>query len=253
MNGLASFPDSTPQIPVQSSSSASSTTAAHPNWKNASTTKASIKNLTKWDMNQTVKWLRRAGFGDCERYFVEHKINGRALLMLDEDDMKEVVRTNVGQRKNLYHLIKTMQVRYRNYVHSSSFEDDDSNNDDDNDDDGKDNNESEENESSSTDYEADDDKDDEVSGLDVENAGTPTTVMKGSKCKSRKIDEGGDDDGGDEEGAKTSDDDDGERMLKNSSFIRNKVKLGSGLGLRNRSKPSSSSKLFKRCFFDYFW
>lgn len=244
MNGVSStttFPDGSSTIPVQSSSSASSTTAAHPNWKNASTTKASIKNLTKWDINQTVKWLRRAGFGDCERYFVEHKINGRALLMLDEDDMKEVVRTNVGQRKNLYHLIKTMQVKYRNYVHSSSFEDDndDSNNDDDNDDDGKDDNDSEN--ESSMDYEADDDKDDEASGLDVENAATVGTMKNKTKSRKKVGDEDDDDDdGGDEEGAKTSDD--GERLLKNSSFIRNKVKLGSGLGLRNRSKPNNSSE-----------
>lgn len=173
--------------------------------------KVSIKNLTKWDIGQTVKWLRRAGFGDCERYFVEHKINGRALLMLDEDDLKEVVRDNVGQRKNLYHLIKTMQVRYRNYVHSSSFEDEHQDKEKNN---GE--NETESERGSNADDEADDDKD---QASDIGN----------DADRARNGDDGG-----------TSDDDD-QRLLKNRSFIRNKVKLGSGLGLRNRGLSTDLS------------
>lgn len=192
--------------------------------------RVSMKTLTKWDVRETVQWLRRAGFGDCERYFVEHKINGRALLMLDEDDLKEVVRDNVGQRKNLYHLIKTMQVKYRNYVHSSSFEDEHV------DEIPSSSGRSSSSSSSGSSNSSADDEDESQKLSDKS-----MSMMK--KKKKRK--DGGSDEDDDDDVAKTSEDEEGngERMLKNSSFIRQKVKLGVGLGLRNRSKLVGSSKI----------
>lgn len=205
----------------------------------------SIKNMTKWNVAQTLKWLRKAGFGDCERYFVEHKINGRALLMLDEDDLKEVVRDNVGQRKNLFHLIKTMQLKYRNYVHSSSFEDDDDEDDNEKDEEDEDDEKNSSNSNSIEDEDAleegeeeqsdkesladdEDDADDSRRRRDV--GGHKKRPAKKKHGNANKTSPDNDDDG-----AKTTDDEaDAERMLKNSSFIRNKVKLGAGLDLRNR-------------------
>ena len=52
-----------------------------------------IKNVTKWNVETTIGWLQQQQSGeyaDCESAFREHKINGRALLMLDEHDLKEV-------------------------------------------------------------------------------------------------------------------------------------------------------------------
>lgn len=183
-----------------------------------------IKNLAKWDINQTLKWLRRSGFSDCERYFAEHKINGRALLMLDEDDMKEVVRDNVGQRKNLYHLIRTIQMRYHNFIQSSSIENDleDEEKEEDDDDDHEEEKSKDECERDQ-DSHADDEADENEYFGDTKKS--RSDKKKTNKESSLDID--------DEDETKTSDDGT-ERLLKNSSFIRNKVKLGAGLGLRNR-------------------
>jgi hypothetical protein len=81
--------------------------------------KINMKHLPTWDINKTIDWLTNIGFEDCVPYFKEHRINGRALLMLNEDDMKEVIRHNVGQRKNLYHLVRRLQLRFTHFIESS--------------------------------------------------------------------------------------------------------------------------------------
>lgn len=43
-----------------------------------------IKNVAKWNVDTTIKWLESINYNECGKYFSEHKINGRALLMLDE-------------------------------------------------------------------------------------------------------------------------------------------------------------------------
>lgn len=75
-----------------------------------------VKTLSKWDVTTTINWLSSFGYTDCAQCFQEHHINGRALLMLDEHDMKEVIKHNVGQRKNVYHIIRVMQIRYNRYM-----------------------------------------------------------------------------------------------------------------------------------------
>lgn len=172
-----------------SSDSTSTTTTT-----TSTSVKYDLKNLTKWDVPRTLKWLRSNGYEDCERYFVEHKINGRALLMLDEDDLKEVIRDNVGQRKNLYHLIKTIQARYHAYMSSAHVEVED------------------------------DEREEEEEGEET----------------NTEIDESNADDEKEEDGETScaDGDDGGERLEKNSSFIRTKIRLGSGLGLRNRGREN---------------
>ena len=83
-----------------------------------------IKYTSKWDVKTVGQWLASIGFTDCSQYFAQHKINGLALLMLDEEDVKEIIRHNVGQRKNLYHTIRCLQIKYNRYmnkVNSDSF------------------------------------------------------------------------------------------------------------------------------------
>ena len=36
--------------------------------------------------------------------------------MLNEDDLKEIIKDNVGQRKNVYHLIRILQIKYNRYM-----------------------------------------------------------------------------------------------------------------------------------------
>jgi hypothetical protein len=88
--------------------------------KEKQTKKVNIKNITKWSVSTTIEWLKSIDYGDCGAYFREHKINGRALLMLNEDDLKEVIKHNVGQRKNLFHLIRILQIRYNRYINNKS-------------------------------------------------------------------------------------------------------------------------------------
>lgn len=109
-----------------------------------------VKNVAKWDVDATCQWLTSIGYHDCDAYFKEHRINGIALLMLDEDDMKEVIKHNVGQRKNLYHMIRLMQIRYNRYINKSKSASFFSNNSDD-DDDGDNISESSRNESENDD------------------------------------------------------------------------------------------------------
>lgn len=59
----------------------------------------------------------------------------------------------------------------------------------------------------------------------------PKSEGKRRRNKDKNIDDDDNDDDDDDDDSKTSD---AERLFKNSSFLRSKVKLGSGLGLRNR-------------------
>lgn len=82
-----------------------------------------MKHIPKWNVTSTVEWLKHIGYEDCGVHFREHRINGRALLMLGEEDLKEIIKHNVGQRKNLYHLIRLLQIKYNRYMNklNSSF------------------------------------------------------------------------------------------------------------------------------------
>ncbi len=79
-----------------------------------------IKYTSKWDVKTVTQWLASIGYTDCSQYFTHHKINGLALLMLDEEDVKEIIRHNVGQRKNLYHTIRCMQIKYNRYMNKAN-------------------------------------------------------------------------------------------------------------------------------------
>ncbi len=87
-----------------------------------------MKYISKWNIESTIEWLKQIGYEDCGKHFREHRINGRALLMLSEDDLKEIIKHNVGQRKNLYHLIRLLQIKYNRFINkmnSSFFSNDD--------------------------------------------------------------------------------------------------------------------------------
>lgn len=87
---------------------------------NPKTKLSEVKHISKWNIEATVQWLASIGYEDCGQYFKEHHINGIALLMLDENDLKEVIKHNVGQRKNLYHEIRLKQVQYNRYMNKKS-------------------------------------------------------------------------------------------------------------------------------------
>lgn len=79
-----------------------------------------VKHASNWDVKDVGQWLISIGFNECGQYFTQHKINGLALLMLDEEDVKEIIRHNVGDRKNLYHIIRCLQIRYNRYMNKAN-------------------------------------------------------------------------------------------------------------------------------------
>lgn len=78
-----------------------------------------VKQIVHWNTDGVSKWLKTIGYESCCVNFKEQKINGRALLMLNEDDLREIIKHNVGQRKNLFHLIRTIQIKHSRYVSKS--------------------------------------------------------------------------------------------------------------------------------------
>jgi hypothetical protein len=78
-----------------------------------------LKQVSEWSIETTLKWLKAIGYEACSANFLEHRINGRALLMLNEDDLREIIKYNVGHRKNLFHLIRTVQLKHAKYVNKS--------------------------------------------------------------------------------------------------------------------------------------
>jgi hypothetical protein len=53
-----------------------------------------LKNISKWSIESTGVWLNSIGYGDCEKYFIDHSINGRALILMEENDLKEIIKNN---------------------------------------------------------------------------------------------------------------------------------------------------------------
>jgi hypothetical protein len=114
--------------------SSSSTTASSTTTSKATALNADVRQIADWSIETTLKWLKSIGYEACVANFQEHRINGRALLMLNEDDLREIVKYNVGMRKNLFHLVRTLQLKHTKHVHkteSKKFFNDSSDEDDD--------------------------------------------------------------------------------------------------------------------------
>ena len=67
--------------------------------------------IMQWNVEDVKLWLKDNNFGVYSHKFEAHGINGLALLMLDEDDMKHLVE-NIGDRKNLYFNLKILKNNY---------------------------------------------------------------------------------------------------------------------------------------------
>jgi hypothetical protein len=64
-------------------------------------------NMLNWSKEDVSAWLNSLEYDSYVQAFNKHEINGRALVMLDEDDLKQMIR-NIGDRKNIYFHIKSM-------------------------------------------------------------------------------------------------------------------------------------------------
>lgn len=79
--------------------------------KLASRAKMKSKSITEWSVADVVGWLTQTGHGDeyIIQKFEEHDIDGKALLILKEDDLKAMSGIRIGQLKRLVISIKQLQ------------------------------------------------------------------------------------------------------------------------------------------------
>ena len=79
--------------------------------KLASRAKMKSKTVSEWTIDDVVTWLSQSGHGDPDiiEKFKEHEIDGKALLILKEDDLKSMSGFRIGAMKRLYISIKQLQ------------------------------------------------------------------------------------------------------------------------------------------------
>lgn len=79
--------------------------------KLASRAKMKSKNIIEWSVTDVVSWLTQTGHGHefIIQRFEEHEIDGKALLILKEDDLKAMSGMRIGPLKRLIISIKQLQ------------------------------------------------------------------------------------------------------------------------------------------------
>lgn len=68
-------------------------------------------DVTNWSIDCVANWMRQINFDEYIHEFKRQKINGQALILLNEDDIRQLV-TRIGDRKNFYFHLKTLKVAY---------------------------------------------------------------------------------------------------------------------------------------------
>ena len=69
------------------------------------------KNAADWSIDEVGEWLTSKDYPSYIAAFKKEKINGRALILLNEDDLKQMVKS-MGDRKNLSFHIKSLKIAY---------------------------------------------------------------------------------------------------------------------------------------------
>lgn len=75
------------------------------------------KVITKWDDKEVAKTLQIFGLFDYVENFVKNKIKGKALLLLNEEDMEELGITKVGEKIKLRDLIVKLRKMHQQQKH----------------------------------------------------------------------------------------------------------------------------------------
>lgn len=77
----------------------------------------------EWGVAEVGAWLRAEGFAGFEDQFSAERVDGRVLLSLREEDLRELGALKMGDRKRLLGLIQAM--RRKSYEENDSFVRDD--------------------------------------------------------------------------------------------------------------------------------
>lgn len=83
-------------------------------------------NVENWTTNDVKQWLKSLGYNDYIRIFQEQCINGKALLLINENDIKDLIVNSIGDRKNIYFNIKKLQKSYKKNKNDSFIGENDS-------------------------------------------------------------------------------------------------------------------------------
>lgn len=76
---------------------------------NYADTMVSPKRVTEWSSKDVAVWLEENQQGEHRHIFLEHMIDGKALLTLREEDLKSMNITRMGQVKRLFIVIRQLQ------------------------------------------------------------------------------------------------------------------------------------------------
>lgn len=63
-----------------------------------------------WSVERVKLWLKSINYDKYCDIFEKHNINGKALIFLDDNDVKDLVK-NIGDRKNIFHQIETLKSK----------------------------------------------------------------------------------------------------------------------------------------------
>ncbi|RZF37709.1 hypothetical protein LSTR_LSTR003120 [Laodelphax striatellus] len=70
-------------------------------------------HVLEWSIEDVEKWLKMKGYGSCAPVFRNQMIDGRALLLLNENDLKSTNQLTLGHVKNLSWEIRQLKIDSR--------------------------------------------------------------------------------------------------------------------------------------------
>ncbi|KAK9480840.1 kinase-like domain-containing protein [Lipomyces japonicus] len=102
-------PNNIGSTPIMASASASASALSSPTSSVFSEQTSSLDDVRHWDEPKVIEWLRSTNFSKYARLFEENHINGEALLEVDQNVIKELGITKVGDRVRLLVAIKALR------------------------------------------------------------------------------------------------------------------------------------------------
>ncbi|KAK9370939.1 kinase-like domain-containing protein [Lipomyces kononenkoae] len=97
--------------PPSAMASASNTALSSPTSSMFSESTTLLDEIRHWDESKVAEWLRSVNCGKYTRLFEENHINGEALLEVDQNVVKELGITKVGDRVRLFVAIKALRSK----------------------------------------------------------------------------------------------------------------------------------------------
>lgn len=75
-------------------------------------TKSFSEALINWPVAKVITWLDSIGYGSLEQTFSDHLITGDILIKLNDDILKELSVTRIGDRITLLNAIYKLKIHH---------------------------------------------------------------------------------------------------------------------------------------------